>query len=42
MAIEDETEYMDPSVPTDLLQLHLDLEQEGITPDEFRQAVEDD
>lgn len=31
-------EDMDPSVPTDLLQLHLDLEDARVTPEEFSEA----
>lgn len=39
MTNEDQNaEDMDPSVPSDLLQLHLDLEDAGMTPDEFAEA----
>lgn len=37
--LDNETaEEMDPSVPTDLLQLHLDLEDARVTPEEFSEV----
>lgn len=30
----------DPSVPTDLLELHVQLEEEGVTPEEFKEMYE--
>ncbi len=33
---DSEVEDGDPSVPTDLLELHLDLEEAGVTPEEFK------
>ena len=39
---EENAEDMDPSVPTELLLLHLDLEDAGVTPDEFREAFGDE
>lgn len=32
-------EDMDPSVPTDLLQLHLDLEDQGLTAEHFAEQL---
>lgn len=29
---------MDPSVPTDLLELYVDLEEADVTPKEFKEA----
>lgn len=28
----------DPSVPTELLELHVELEETGITPEEFKEV----
>jgi len=35
---EGEAEDMDPSVPTDLLELYVDLEDSGVSPKEFKEA----
>jgi hypothetical protein len=43
--IENETpveEEGDPSVPTDLLELHVQLEQAKVTPEEFKEAYGDE
>ena len=29
---------MEPSVPTDLLELHLELEEAGVSPQDFKEA----
>ena len=31
-------ELGDPAVPTELLELHLELEENGTTPEEFKEA----
>lgn len=39
--IEESTESaedMDPSVPPELLELHLELEDAGVSPEEFKEA----
>jgi hypothetical protein len=37
--MEDEVvENDDPSVPTELLELHVDLENVDVTPEEFKEA----
>lgn len=33
-------EVGDPSVPTELLELHIELEERGATPEEFKEYVE--
>lgn len=38
---EDVGEDADPSVPTDLLELHAELEDAGVTPDEFKEVYGD-
>lgn len=39
MAEESENdESLDPSVPTDLLELHVGLEQKGVTLEEFKEV----
>lgn len=35
---EENAEDMDPSVPTDLLELHLELEGANVSPEEFKEA----
>lgn len=35
---EYEKETGDPSVPTELLELHLELEEAGVTPEQFKEA----
>ncbi len=32
------SEETDPSVPTDLLEIHLELEDHGITPERFKEV----
>lgn len=39
---EEPEEVGDPGVPTDLMMLHLELEEQEVTPDEFREAFGDD
>lgn len=34
-------EVGDPSVPTELLELHTQLEEDGVTPEEFKEAFGD-
>lgn len=34
----EDAEDMDPSVPTDLLELHLELEEAGVSPEDFKEA----
>lgn len=36
-----EAEDMDPSVPTELLDLFVELDMAGVTPEEFRVAAEE-
>lgn len=31
---------MDPSVPTDLLDLYVQLDEEGVSPEKFKEAFE--
>lgn len=38
---EEDMEGADPSVPTELLELHVLLEGEGVTPEEFSHFVGD-
>ncbi len=33
-----DAEDMDPSVPTDLLELHLELEEAEMTPEDFKEV----
>ena len=35
---EEVEETGDPAVPTDLLELHVDLEEQGVSPEEFKEA----
>ena len=35
---EENAEDADPSVPTDLLELHMELENAGVSPEEFKEA----
>lgn len=36
--IVDSEDDSDPSVPTELLELHMDLEDAGVTPEEFKEV----
>lgn len=36
--MEEQEEEVDPSVPTDLLELYVELEEADISPEEFREA----
>jgi hypothetical protein len=44
MVVEETTpnEEGDPSVPADLLELHVELEQAKVTPEEFKEAYADE
>ena len=35
---EEMEEFGDPAVPTELLELHLDLEESGVSPEEFKEV----
>lgn len=35
----EDVEDMDPSVPTDLLELHVALEEAGVSPEDFKEAM---
>lgn len=36
---ENDAEAMDPHVPADLLDLYVQLDQEGMSPEEFKEAM---
>jgi hypothetical protein len=36
-----DNEDVDPSVPTELLDLHVQLEEAGITPEEFKEVYDE-
>lgn len=39
--MDDELEEGNPSVPTELLELHVELEDAGVTPEELKEAYGD-
>ena len=39
---EENAEDMDPSVPPELLEIHLDLERKGMTPEEWAEMLREE